>query len=334
MRQASLALALAWCVATTLAAQGPEPEVAPPVVAAAEAWLASDQSDTAQKERAVKAILADTPRSLPWLGELLRSGSTDAADPSRKGKTALAADVVLGFVEQTRRSGVVYRGQYAPLSALQPLALELLYEWLLRTPDWLPDTQRQNLVPAIADLQQGQPAPELLLGVTDLIENEEIEPFELRFRLSCLVYEWGRKEYIDARLASLRQQSMEGDAEDRTLAYRDLADVYYRIRDYKKAAAMHGVLASLADGIRFELSPTDWYWGACYNALACKIEPAFAAFERCVALQASDRVDSSRKLPRKLFEQDPELAALRADERFLPMLERAFPNPPEAAKDR
>ena len=56
-------------------------------------------------------------------------------------------------------------------------------------------------------------------------------------------------------------------------------------------------------------------------------DAGFAALSRCADMHASDRVDPVRKLPRALWQIDPDLAALREDPRFAAILARAFPEP-------
>ncbi len=325
LRRGALALPM---LLAMLAAQQQEPASQQPrsFVEQAEAWLASDQSKQDDKLSVAQAMVAAHAESFPWLCAALQK-ATDPAAARTKGLRALLVEVVLGFVEAQRRSGVVYRGQYAALSALQPFAGELLFEFLLRTPDWLADTRRIHLVPAIFDLQKTPPDPSLLLGVVDVVENVEIEPADLRNALATLLWQWGRKEFVEARAKSLRDQSGEGDAEDRVLAFRELGDLWYRVQEHKRAASAHAAMVALADSAKLELMPTDWYWGACYNALCGKLDAGFAALSRCADMHASDRVDPVRKLPYALWQVDPDLAALRADPRFAAILARAFPEP-------
>ena len=324
-RRGALALSL---LLAALSAQQQDPVEPKPqsCIELAEAWLASDQSNQDQKQSVAQAMVVAQAESFPWLCAALQK-ATDAASTRSKGLRALLVDVVLGFVEAQRRSGVVYRGQYAPLAALQPFAGELLFELLLRTPDWLADTRRVHLVPAIFDLQKTQPEPSLLLGVVDIVENVEIEPADLRNALAALLWQWGRKEFVEARAKLLRDQSGEGDAEDRVLAFRELGDLWYRVQEHKRAASAHAAMVALADSAKLELLPADWYWGACYNGLAGKLDAGFVALARCADMHASDRVDPVRKFPRALWEIDPDLAALRADPRFAAILLRAFPEP-------
>ncbi len=335
--RARAAWLLAVWLATSAAAQLPEPEpqepkpVPPPAQMScaelAEKWLATDQTDVDARGEVVQRILQEQVGAFSWLCSELQK-NTDSKDKRARGFRALLVDAVVGFVMTQRNSGVVYRGQYLGLEPLQPFAAQTLFDLLLRTPDWYVDTWRIHLVPALADLQKTQPDPSLLLGVVDIVENVDIEPSDLRNALGTLLWQWGRKEYVEARARELRDQSGEGDAEDRLLAFRELADLWYRVQEHKRAASTHAVLTALADSAKLELLPTDWYWGACYNALCGKLDAGFSALARCADLHASDRVDPVRKLPQHLWQTDPDLAALRMDARFAPILLRAFPPQP------
>jgi hypothetical protein len=307
-------------------------EAPPEVAAKVDAWLRSDHRDANLREAAIEAVLRTADRALPWFGRRIRSLPPDAEGSQQRAMHSLASGVVLGFIEAQRRSGIVYRGQYLPLRELQPFAASALFEWLLKTPDWMADTRRVEFVAPLADLQRDPPPPPILLGITDLIENEEIEPENLRLGLSCLVWQWGRRSYVEEAAAALRAASGEGDAEDRILALRQLADLWYRVQEHRRAASSHAAMTAMAVNAKLPLSPTDWYWGACYAALCGRLDDGLQALERCAELQASDSVDSSTKLPRSLFEKDPEIALLRADPRFAAVLERAFPA--QAGKDR
>jgi hypothetical protein len=304
------------------------------LAAAVDAWLASDLVDEKRLQATVQAVLADPALGLPWLGVRLRQALAAPTERASKGITALSTHVVLGFLQRTRESGITWRGQYAPLRELQPFAGDLLVQLLLQTPDWFPDTHRGHLVPALRDLFPTAPSMPVLLGVVAIVENTEIEPASLRLDLSCLLWQWGRKEPAQQQLAQLRAAAAEGDADDRLFALRQLAHLQYRLGDYVRAAATHASMRVLADSARIRLSPTDWYWAACCSALTGDREGGIAALRRCAALQASAEVDASLKLPRKLFEHDPEIALLRADPRFAELLAQAFPSKPARDKER
>src|SRR5262245_6627245 len=256
-------------------AQPPAGPVPADAEAAVAAYLAGEANDEGLEQRAIAAVLAATDKNLTRLGERLRAPGA-LTEPGGRGLTRLARDVMLRFIDDTRKSGMVYPGQYRALEALQPFAGAELFRLLLQTPDWFADTRRIHLVAPVADLQPRIPEAPILLGITDLIERGDLEPDDLRLALSCLVWQWGRRQYVEARMAELRRQSGEGDAEDRQLALRQLADLAYRVKDYDRAVKTHAALAALTDAARLKLTPNDWYAGACYCALAGKVDEGIA----------------------------------------------------------
>ena len=103
--------------------------------------------------------------------------------------------------------------------------------------------------------------------------------------------------------------------------------LFRSVEDYAKASQTHASLTKLAASSSVPLSPTDWYWAACCHAMRGDVDAGIAALGECAKLQASESIDESHKLPRSLFERDPEIARLRADTRFSGVLDLAFPKP-------
>lgn len=303
-------------------AQQPEPTLAD-LDLSVNRWLADDWTVETRRQAVVRQIL-DTERGLAYLGEQLRAAG-EAPSRRRTGLSNLATRVILAFIDRARASGVAFRGQHDALQSMQPYASEALFSLLLRPPDWFASTRRRHLVPAIADLAAAAPDHEIFDEITEVIENAELEPADLRLSLACLVWQWGDRQHVEAELSRLRAASAEGDAEDRLIAMRELANLHYRVRDFGKAASTHRALELMADRADLELMPIDWYWSACYHALGGKIDRGMESLERCVTMLASPLVDSSLKLPESLFRKDPELGLLRADPRFAAIVERAFP---------
>jgi hypothetical protein len=220
---------------------------------------------------------------------------------------------------------VRFTGQYEPLRPMQPQVGGFLFGLLLDTPQWYPDSHRVRLIPALRDLQPGSPGEPLVSRIIALVENREIEPEPLRLALSCMLWQWGIKQFGQERIDLLVQQSTEGDAEDRIRVLLDLAELQYELRDYRSAAATHRSVQVMARAAHLPLKPIDWYQSACSHALVGDTERAFAALQECAALQASSAVDSSLKLERKLFDGDPEIESLRRDARFAAIVAKAFP---------
>jgi len=295
---------------------------------AVEKWLVTDQTSEELMAATVRAILVLPKDGLAWLGQQLRATEESPNTARSKGIRTLCVQSTLEFLRRTNKADMVFVGQYNDLIALQPFASEFLFQLLLETPDWYPFTYRVRLVPALRDLQIRLPALEYVDGIVGLIKNER-EPDDLRNSLSAMMAQWGRSEHADAVIQRLRSATMEGDGEDRVDATLVLADYYNTLRDYKNAARAHRTAQALAKGADVELRPVAWYSAACVHALHGDIERGIEALERCARMHASPDLDRSLRIERKLFEDDPEIALLRKDKRFVALLKLAFGDGPK-----
>jgi hypothetical protein len=303
-------------------------------IAAAEAWIATDQSSTEMLGKTVSALLVSPEDGIHWLATELPTALKVRTELRSKGVIALATHVALEFLKRGNASGMVYAGQFLGLQPLQPFVGDLFFMLLLETPDWYPETLRIQLVPALRDLQPQAPDAARLDGVIALVENVEIEPEPLRLALACMLWQWGRREFAQASIDRLQRENTEGDIEDRVRTMLELADLQYRLREYKASAATHRSLESMAESAHYPLKPTDYYSAACVLALSGNVERGIAALEKCAAIQTAPGTDSSHKLERKLFEKDPEIAPLRADPRFAVLFAKLFPKAPVEAGGR
>lgn len=321
----STAATVLWLLACGIAQEPVRPLTPePPCAAVVTRWLDSEQLDRKQLDATIAAVLADGEAGLVWLGATLREAAARPADARRAQLDQFATKVVLAFVKEQIDSGMVYAGQYAPLAPLQPFVGKLLFQLVLATPDWFADTRRLQLVPALRDLEPRPPEPPVLDAVMALADDVDEEPEDLRVPLMALLWQWGHKERAQGELDRWQRATSEGDAEDRVLAYRRLAELQYLLREYRAAAATFTRLEMMAKSARLDVTPTDLYTAACVHALVGDKDLAFQALEKCASMQASPKVDSSLKLSRKLFERDPELASLRADPRFAAIVAKAF----------
>jgi hypothetical protein len=304
------------------------------VASAVEKWLQSDQVSEKLESKTVAAVLQQRTVGLQWLGQKLEA-ALKAPDTQRsKGLRSLSTKVTLEFLRQAQESGMVFVGQYDPLSALQPLANDLLFGLLLETPDWYPFTFRDRLVAPLRDLQLKLPGAARVDGIVAMIKNQQ-EPTDLRNALAAMMAQWGRTEYADAVVKQLTAATTEGDGEDRVQATLQLADYYNVLRDYKRSAQAHRTAQALAKGAGVRLLPIAWYAAACVHALNGNVERGMEALQTCASMLASPDLDRSLRLERKLFEQDPEISLLRKDERFAAVLRLAFGEAPaaESGKD-
>lgn len=310
----------AWLALAATAQQDPAAKAA----AAGEKWLATDHTSADLLEQTVTALLVDQTAGLAWLGKQLPGSLAAPAEPRSKGVQALATHTSLEVLRRTATSGVVFAGQYDPLKPLQPFVGGLFFDLLLDTPDWYPDTHRVQLVPALRDLQPLLPPAARIERLIALAEDQD-EPDELRLQVGCMLWQWGKKQFVQPQIDKLQKDAAEGDAEDRVRTLLELADLQYQLRDYKAGAATHRTLQALAATARVPLKPNDWYSAACMNALCGNVERGLEALQACAELQASPNVDSSHKLKRELWEKDPEIAVLRRDGRYAAIFAKAFP---------
>jgi hypothetical protein len=286
------------------------------------AWFAAGAAADANKP--LLAALAAAPvDGLCWLSAA-HAGAAD--DPARRKAIEQAErDFALAFLKLQRATNITYRGQYEPLAMLQPRVGEFFFTLLLETPDWFPTTQRIELVPALRDLQPRIPAAARVDAIVRLADDERREPESLRRALAALLWQWDLKEQGQREIARLTAETADGAADDRLAALLALADFHNQLREHKAAAATYRAAMVLAKASKLALKPLAWYSAACVHALAGDVERGLAAVEQCAALLASPDLDSSLRLPRAMFDTDPELAALRGDPRFAAALQRAFP---------
>ena len=303
----------------------PQAAPAPPDPAIAEAfaaWFAAGAP--ADGNKALLTALGVQPvAALRWLAAAHEGAAADAA--RRKAVEQAERDFALAFLRIQRATNITYRGQYDALAVLQPRVGEFFFTLLLATPDWFPTTQRIELVPALRDLQPRIPASARVDGVVRIAEDERSEPEPLRRALAALLWQWDLKEPGQRAIAQLTAETTDGAPDDRLDALLALADFHNQCGEHKAASATYRTAMALAKASKLRLKPLAWYGAACVHALAGDVERGLAAVEQCATLLASPDLDSSLRLPRAMFDADPELAALRGDPRFLAALQRAFP---------
>ena len=210
------------------------------------------------------------------------------------------------------------------LKQLQPKVGEFYLGLLINTPDWFPDTRRIDVVPAIRDLYPTSPGEAVQEQIKKIASNEDIEPQGLRITLQYALAQWGDRSLVKDHINELNARAQSKDAEISMLAHKELAAVYYMMRDYLTAARMHRVFLTKAEAEAHYLVPVDYYNAACCMSLSGDLGSALNLIQRCLKLNTSDRVDDSVKLSRKLFDNDPEVRAVRKTERFRKLVAAAF----------
>ncbi|GAB4138420.1 MAG: hypothetical protein Fur0037_04090 [Planctomycetota bacterium] len=297
-------------------------------------WVSSDKTDEELLSKTVSAILDAGEEGIRWFGGRFAE-DPDPASSGRKALTPIATKVCLEFVKRARASGMIYAGQYAPLASLMPYSGQLFLKLLFETPDWYPDNFRAQLVAPLRDLYPNSPGESELLGMVAIVEDERMEPQDLRRQLALALHQWGRPRFAQRELDYWRREAGDGDPSYRVYALRMLADIQYQLRSYEESARTYRLLEALARSSNVPLRPTDLYGSACSHALCGDSERAIAAFERCIDLQLSPSVDSSLHIEKKVFESDPDIRSIRGSGRFKAAMERAFgKNESPSGKDR
>lgn len=298
------------------------------VLASLDAWTKAERPIDTELDRIVAGVLGCGEPALAALA-LRRSKATRDDEEGLRGRLDLAITRLgVAVLHRERNRGMVFAGQYSDLRPLMPWIGRTYLRFLVDTPDWFPHTWRSFLVPPLRDLYRVPPPAEELEVIRRIAKNEEIEPENLRLQLSFALYQWGEPGMANEHMAGIQKNIRAGDEEDALPWQRLLADVYYQLRLYRRAAQTHGEYLVAAKKYRIPLFPDDYYNAACSCALAGKSDDAFAHLRQAVAAHLEEDPESGRRLSRSLFEKDPELRSLRKDPRFDPLVQKAFEGAP------
>ena len=328
--QSVRACALVLAAASAAMAQGQDDGK---LVAAREAlgkWLASDLADTTVLDRAVTAILAAGAPALDEVGDRARRAKLADDLPAGRALDAVITHVVIGFLKRETESGMIFAGQYDALRGLQPYAGKLLLRLLVDTPDWFSQQERHLLVFPLRDVFVQSPGEDVCKQLHEIAVDEDYEPEPLRQNLAFALAQWGDRGLIDARIARVTKDAdADGIRDDRRAALRyELADIYYTLREYERAAQIHVEMLRRAEASGTRLTPLNYYNAACCLARAGEGQAALDELQRAAILMRSGRVDPSQMLERKLFERDPDLASVRGSAPFAKIVETAFGSKP------
>jgi hypothetical protein len=323
MRHAALLLLAA---GLPIAAQDP-PES---TIAAIHDWLAADAQQLELRGKAAAAILADGAPAIRYFGRLLRGGPNEELLPApmrgrRQALESLLHEVALRWLQRDAERGVIHEGRYAPLEPLLPDIGTVYLRFVLDPPAWFPTDQRARVVPALRDLFREPPPGDALARLAGIAKDVDSEPADLRAALAPALAQWGDRSLVEPRIEELARTIASATGDAKLGATKALAELHYELREHREAAA-HGVAwlrAAEAAGAR--ILPVEYYNVACYLSLTGDADRAFAELERAVALHLDEKTDPSWRLARRLFDEDPELRALRRSDRFRALREKAFP---------
>lgn len=290
---------------------------------AVRAWLSSAEPVETERRRAVEQTLEGGKSALRFVGREIETLLSKQNSP-RKRIEQLIVGIAIGFHDRQRNSGMFYAGQYEPLEPLLPYIGEVYLQLLIETPDWYPLQLRASLVPALRDLYPDGPSQARRSDLYEIATDEEQEGALLRHALACAFAQWGSDQLIEPRMTELLDSVGDRKTENELYVSRQLALLHYNLRDYRAAADEWILFLRGREAIDLPAVPLDYYNAACSLGLAGRIPAALAELERCADQLVSDSLDESHRIERKLFEQDPELRAVRPTEQFSAIVKRVF----------
>ena len=294
--------------------------------AAIEAWLTSE-NNRSLCEKAVIATLQERERGIELLASMLPKEGA-APEPGQE-KRQKAIDTLLqtylaAFLQVQLQSGMQYAGQYAAMRKLMPFSGKAYLKFLMETPDWFHEDLRIPTVAALRDLYTEAPGESPMNELRKVAKDEEFEREALREAVAYALARWGDREFADKRLTAMKKEVENAKPEDKYEAQHKLADAYYALRDYDKAAAEWREMFAQAEKSGRTVVPNDYYNAACNMSLAGDVEGSLATIEKCLKIQGGGGVDPSRRVDEKLFRLDPDLANVRKNPRFAEIVKEAF----------
>jgi tetratricopeptide (TPR) repeat protein len=183
------------------------------------------------------------------------------------------------------------------------------------------------VVPALRDVYPDGPDRDAVRRLREVALDVDYEAQALREALAYALAQWGQRDLVQGRIDELTENVGDGSDTDELHFVRELADVHYELREYRVAAALWQRFVDGMQALDAPVSALDWYNVACVSALAGRTDAALAAIERCAALLAVGKNDSTTAITRSMFETDPDLRSIRGTERFAAATARAFGGP-------
>lgn len=297
-------------------------------------WLDKERRSEDLRTKVVAAVAEVGDKAMRHLA-LAATKAREGTDRAKaRALDSVICHVGLHWLERVKQSKMVYAGQYSSLEQLQPTVGEFYLRLVIDTPQWFPDNRRIEVVPAIRDLYPKSPGEGVQEQIKQIAQNEDIEPLSLRTTLKYALAQWGDRSLVKDHIHKLTEEARSKDAETSMLALKTLADVYYQMRDYLTAGRMHNEFLTKAEAEDYYRVPADYYNAACCMSLSGNLLSALDLLDRCLKLNNSERVDESVKLRRHLFDNDPEIQAVRKTKRFRELVSAAFPSTSTKKNDK
>lgn len=293
---------------------------------AIDAWLGSENNKQLL-EKAVIATLMEREKGIEILaGYLPKAGAAPEAGQEKRAKAieTLLQQYLANFLQIQQGSGMLYAGQYSALRTLMPQAGRTYLKFVLETPDWFHEELRVPAIAALRDLYKEAPGESPMNELRKLAKDEEFEREQLREAVAYALAQWGDREFADKRLAAIRKEIEAAKEDDKFDASHRLADAFYSLREFDKAAAEWREWITKAEKPGRSITPNDYYNAACSLSLSGDVEGALETLDKCLKMQNGGGVDASRRVDERLFRNDPDLANVRKNPRFQELVKNGF----------
>ena len=313
-----------------IAAAAPPPPPAEPATPApastAPAGATPAELSPEVRARMAKAVTASPEEQKASLAQL-------AADPAhgraaleqlRDRGEAILARCLATFVRRKIETNAVFAGQYLELRDFQPEASGLLLTWAKEAPHDVanPAAFRSACLRALRDTLTADAATDRVRADLRELATDAGRNRDLWLTAVCALHQYGDPELFDELRANLEKEASSPEPEARASAMNMLAELWYQLRDYARAAEAYKAFVAVVEG--FEPAPrtlpTLLYNTACSLSLAGKVDEALQYLER--ALDAGARTE--QPLTKVLVDSDHDLDNLRRDPRFAALYARFF----------
>ncbi|MCA8957831.1 MAG: hypothetical protein KDC87_17275 [Planctomycetes bacterium] len=248
------------------------------------------------------------------------------AKPEQRGAKLLA------LLEDRIATNAVFAGQYKDLTPIEGVA-DLLSSWAAKPPEQARDTTtlRTASIRALRDIH-GSKAQKGLLEALHGMVADALESSAVRNEAVFALAQFGDRKYVDRLIQHYASFTEREGAPDRAGGHQGLANVYYQLRDYKRAIVSYKALIAMLENKQLQQDGADvlYYNAACSMALAGDKDAAIAHLGKALAYG---------KTSRRMLESDMDLGSLRGDPRFRKLVDGYFAKqakqgPPKSGTDK
>ncbi len=287
------------------------------------------------------AVAQGTPPPVPAKpADAAKVAKQDPLAALRKAGESERDAALVRYIDAQIATQAVYAGQYSALRKLDWDVTPSLRGWMAKAPSTAKAAAlsfREACVNALRDCVDE--ASEELVAELKAVAKDGPADSGLVAKAKYALAQFGHTEFVDAMIADATKRTESAGVEAKYRAWSELADIYYNIRTYEKAANAHREVIQLVEQVNpnFQGLPINYYNCACSYALLGKKEAALEHIGK--ALKIGKRL--RRQLGIELLKTDMDIRSLRSEPKFAELMKEYFgiepakaaPKPPAPGKD-